>query len=616
MVEIIYNVAGFVLLQLRSARWLRCGESDRQRDKERQMELDVEEAGHTWHRLVGLRAEYRPLRPELALALHIREGKPAALLGDGDGPQQTYRLSCHLEAAHNLNLLPTNDRCRIRLTFGGVFADGAPFSCAKMDQGESVVPLDELLEVRLRCSPDTLVRYRGGAALHLLSTEHDNVIATGLVDMPKETSGRSRTVCLLASDRSSPYRATEPPYVTALVSVQPEQLQEVATVETEVKQEEEDEEEEEVEVSSPKKVECNIGPAVYMAEWRVTDLRWLRDVGVPRSALYLKFLHPTVDTVVAEQYHLEDVVPCRVRYVCTRDEVGELLDRHPPRLLVVDGEAGDPLAPPFNLRPPSPNTLTEGSCRGHAAIVTDEVGLVLCELQLRTRLELELELEPGPAAFVMPGVDDSWRRVCEQRLHQLNERWEGRRVELEQRLRHGLDKCRTLSDQLTLAVTRFPQSHPAHPQLIEMKVTEMLEREMRAEVVGVARENERLAERCARVEEEAREARARLEAVRKTSLTGEQTAGLLRQLRLLEERLCGETAERTRLQDQLARAATELHQLKANNQRNIQLQITRHRSELSRLSLQAWCKEPEPETEQEDPPTDTSSCGTPRPHPL
>ena len=73
--------------------------------------------------------------------------------------------------------------------------------------------------------------------------------------------------------------------------------------------------------------------------------------------------------------------------------------------------------------------------------------------------------------------------------------------------------------------------------------------------------------------------------IKKRTLSDEQTAGLLQEVRNLEEKLVEAKKNKTYFKEQYSEAVKEVHELKTKGQRDVQAQIQTNKEKVSQLSL-------------------------------
>ncbi|XP_061927319.1 centrosomal protein of 120 kDa isoform X3 [Apis cerana] len=205
------------------------------------------------------------------------------------------------------------------------------------------------------------------------------------------------------------------------------------------------------------------------------------------------------------------------------------------------------------------------------------------------------------------------KRKEDRHLNLLSQEWQKHRENLETKLACSVEQCKMLANSLNNATedlrTRRLKSLEKESRLIkanedlqwryEMKLRELKESsqivqeelmakinilekrkttlEVQEEQLSI--ENERLQSLVAKQSEE-------LENYQKGSLTQDQTANLLQELKTLEEKLQNAQENKSFFKEQWAKAVREIHRIKMEHQQAIQIQIKNSKEELQNLDLE------------------------------
>lgn len=370
-----------------------------------------------------------------------------------------------------------------------------------------------------------------------------------------------------------------------------------------------------------------------------------------KDGFQFRFHHPKANTVLIVQCNCDQVVgnepitledvKCTQYFVSTSNYVTTLVYTYPSKVTICNVENRN-ISEQFELYTKlfltQSSKISEGidacTCSYYAMISKEnKFDDVLCELQIEMCLrdlgvQLEnrektcFDLEPiildERVAFKTLSELKTWkdnqkRRYEERQKYLENEKikllnadWEVKRADLEIKLKTGIEKCRVLSEELVRAskdlenkkkVVEGQLKYKDNSEAIEMKVTQMMEKEMNMKLTQIRQENIQLLERIGNLTEENENLKESLskkadqyEEFKRSTLTEEQTSGLLQELRTMEEKYRQEQNAKTFFKEQWQKAVREVHLLKSEDQRQIQQQIKKQKIELSQLSLQDFDK--------------------------
>ncbi|XP_043500526.1 centrosomal protein of 120 kDa-like isoform X2 [Polistes fuscatus] len=201
----------------------------------------------------------------------------------------------------------------------------------------------------------------------------------------------------------------------------------------------------------------------------------------------------------------------------------------------------------------------------------------------------------------------------DRHLNLLSEEWQRQKENLELKLACSVEQCKMLANNLNKATddlrTRRLQSLEKEARLIkanedlqwryESKVQELTESlrvtkeesalkihileekhaSLEARIEPLSVENEKLRQMLTKQVEE-------LEAYQKGSLTQDQTATLLQELKTLEEKYNNAQRNKTFFKEEWGKAVREIHRMKREYQETIEIQIKNSKEELKNLGLE------------------------------
>ncbi|XP_014607872.1 PREDICTED: centrosomal protein of 120 kDa [Polistes canadensis] len=201
----------------------------------------------------------------------------------------------------------------------------------------------------------------------------------------------------------------------------------------------------------------------------------------------------------------------------------------------------------------------------------------------------------------------------DRHLNLLSEEWQRQKENLELKLACSVEQCKMLANNLNKATddlrTRRLQSLEKEARLIkanedlqwryETKVQELTESlrvtkeesalkihileeknaSLEARIEPLSAENEKLRQMLTKQVEE-------LEAYQKGSLTQDQTATLLQELKTLEEKYNNAQRNKTFFKEEWGKAVREIHRMKREYQETIEIQIKNSKEELKNLGLE------------------------------
>ncbi|CAH2982236.1 unnamed protein product [Chilo suppressalis] len=203
------------------------------------------------------------------------------------------------------------------------------------------------------------------------------------------------------------------------------------------------------------------------------------------------------------------------------------------------------------------------------------------------------------------------KRKEEYHLELLAKEWEKQRIELESKLRRGVEQCRTLASDLARATEDFRlrgyrNTHREHKLLEakkaleahytakyqelreasqkmeddmnhQLKIKDMRIEELELKVLSMEKQVDVLKNNFKNIEKEAES--------KYSGLTKDQTASLIQELRCLEEKLDSAMQSKAFFKEQWGRAVRELHLTKLGTRRQMLTQLQHERRQLHDMGL-------------------------------
>ncbi|XP_033215252.1 centrosomal protein of 120 kDa [Belonocnema kinseyi] len=350
--------------------------------------------------------------------------------------------------------------------------------------------------------------------------------------------------------------------------------------------------------------------------------------------------HPTVTLLSGEKLKLQNI-GCKLHFISASEEIKKLLLSFPPKISICD--AGKDEKPCLALMILDVQRLfghNKFECQYEAALIDSDqrkIGDLDVSVYLedqgpyyRTKKRLS-EDNLGP-----PILDDSlaykiveeletWkerqkeifraelRKKEERHLNLLSTEWQMRRDNLEAKFTSSVEQCKVLANNLNHATedlrTRRLQSLEKEARLmkekeelqckynhmmqelkessykmqeelaVKVKYLEDQNRVLEIQIEPLRRDNENLKQMVNKQAE-------KLQIFEKGSLTQDQTASLLQELKSLEEKLTNAQKSKSYFKEQWGKAMREIHMMKMENQQAIELQIKSGKEELKSLNLE------------------------------
>ncbi|XP_029674380.1 centrosomal protein of 120 kDa-like isoform X2 [Formica exsecta] len=349
-------------------------------------------------------------------------------------------------------------------------------------------------------------------------------------------------------------------------------------------------------------------------------------------------IHATMPALSGEKVKLQEI-GCQFHFISTPDEIKQLLKSFPPKISMYDTNGS---AEPLSLSTLDVKPLfhqDKPECQYKLPLYdTDQ-----CKIG---EIDILLKLENRGPHFILkketigknlgpPILDDSlaykivdeletWKerqkemfkaelkRKEERHLNILSEEWQKQKENLESKLACSVEQCKILANSLNNATedlrTRRLKSLENETRLIKAnedlqwryetklqelkdsldamqndltsKITKLEEKKiaLEAQVEILLYENETLKSSTSKQADE-------LQMYQKASLTKDQTASLLQELKILEEKLDNAQKGKSFFKEQWGKAVREIHKMKVDHQQAMQVQIKNSKEELKNVDL-------------------------------
>ncbi|XP_071643110.1 centrosomal protein of 120 kDa isoform X3 [Temnothorax longispinosus] len=334
---------------------------------------------------------------------------------------------------------------------------------------------------------------------------------------------------------------------------------------------------------------------------------------------------------------LQDIV-CQFHFISAPDEIKQLLQSFPPKISIYDTNEGDELSllvldvkPLFHQEKSECQYKLFLFDRDRNKIADMDIILKLEDRGLHCILKKEtIDKNLGPPilddslAYKIVDELETWKdrqkemfkaelkRKEERYLNMLSEEWRIQRENLESKLAYSVEQCKTLANSLNNATedlrkrrlksleneTRLIKTNEDLQWRYETKLQELkdilqatqsdlttkivkLEEKklaLEAQVEILSYENENLKSSISKQMNE-------LQMYQKGSLTQDQTASLLQEVKILEEKLDNAQKGKEFFREQWGKAVRELHRMKVDYQQAMQVQIKNSREELMSADL-------------------------------
>ncbi|XP_019885597.2 centrosomal protein of 120 kDa isoform X2 [Camponotus floridanus] len=349
-------------------------------------------------------------------------------------------------------------------------------------------------------------------------------------------------------------------------------------------------------------------------------------------------VHATMPILPDEKIKLQEI-GCQFHFISTPDEIKQLLKSFPPKIGMYDTNKS---AEPLLLSTLDVKALfhqDKPECQYKLYMYETEqckIGEIDIVLKLENRgPHFILKKETIDKNLGPPILDDSlaykivdeletWKerqkemfkaelkRKEDRHLNMLSEEWRKQKENLESKLACSVEQCKILANSLNNATedlrTRRLKSLENETRLIkanedlqwryETKLQElkdsmdMMQNDFTSKIIKLEEkktaleaqieillyENETLKSSTSKQADE-------LQMYQKASLTTDQTASLLQELKILEEKLDNAQKGKSFFKEQWGKAVREIHKMKVDNQQAMQVQIKNSKEELKNVDL-------------------------------
>nr|XP_023024557.1 centrosomal protein of 120 kDa-like [Leptinotarsa decemlineata] len=359
----------------------------------------------------------------------------------------------------------------------------------------------------------------------------------------------------------------------------------------------------------------------YLVEINLQHLIWKKN---PHDTkLMFKFLHPraaSCTTILAEISDTKEEkitlnnLSVKLSYLSIPDKIEKLLKFWPPRLVLADdSEILICREHVINM-----NCLRDFGLEYEATLYSLTTSEALAKVGVDIRIKVgDVEESDDYHLHLLPVIIDEiitakeisdlqkWKQqemkrfedelseTKRQELKKLEEEWNEKKEKLENQLTMTINKCKYLQEELvkkmnglkTEKILRRKQNESHIYESIFKENWKNFSSENSKELIEAfsktQRDNQLLKEICD-------EQRQKLSQLEKSTLTKSQTTNLLQELRILEQKF--EDAQRAKryFKEQWQRACEEIHELKTEDLKNLQIQIKQSKEELSQLSLEKY----------------------------
>ncbi|XP_070162107.1 centrosomal protein of 120 kDa [Polyergus mexicanus] len=349
-------------------------------------------------------------------------------------------------------------------------------------------------------------------------------------------------------------------------------------------------------------------------------------------------IHATMPALSGEKVKLQEI-GCQFHFISTPDEIKQLLKSFPPKISMYDTNGSAELLSLSTLDVKPLFYEDKPECQ-YKLPLYDTNQCKIGEIDILLKLENRgpyfiLKKETIGKNLGPPILDDSlaykivdeletWKerqkemfkaelkRKEERHLNILSEEWQKQKENLESKLACSVEQCKILANSLNNATedlrTRRLKSLENETRLIKAnedlqwryetklqelkdsldtmqndltsKITKLEEKKiaLEAEVEILLYENESLKSSTSKQADE-------LQMYQKASLTKDQTASLLQELKILEEKLDNAQKGKSFFKEQWGKAVREIHKIKVDHQQAMQVQIKNSKEELKNVDL-------------------------------
>ncbi|XP_018343414.1 PREDICTED: centrosomal protein of 120 kDa-like isoform X2 [Trachymyrmex septentrionalis] len=347
--------------------------------------------------------------------------------------------------------------------------------------------------------------------------------------------------------------------------------------------------------------------------------------------------YATMPVLLNEKVKLQDIV-CQFHFISAPNEIKQLLESFPPKISICDINESDELS--LLVLDVKPLFYQEKFECQYKLSLFDTDRNKIADMDIILKLE-----DRGPHCILKketidknlgpPILDDSlaykivdeletWKerqkemfkaelkRKEERYLNMLSEEWRMQKENLESKLAYSVEQCKTLANSLNNATedlrkrrlksleneTRLIKANEDLQWRYETKLQELknllhatqsdltskiakLEEKkvaLEAQMEILSYENENMKSSISKQMDE-------LQIYQKASLTQDQTASLLQEVKILEEKLDNAQKGKEFFKEQWGKAVRELHRMKVDYQQAMQIQIKNSREELMNADI-------------------------------
>ncbi|KAK5641909.1 hypothetical protein RI129_010456 [Pyrocoelia pectoralis] len=353
---------------------------------------------------------------------------------------------------------------------------------------------------------------------------------------------------------------------------------------------------------------------------------------IKSKSIGIKFKHPKAASVVlmnskAENRIGEDIIlenaRCKMFFISTDDHVRKMVYSWPPKLFLTDDQ-DQTLTEELDIY----TALFLSKKRYDCSYITECKAIRTYESLAKISITMYLQ-EYGLSAFtdqteflLTPPILDEQIAIEElvdlqkwkdkqkaqytadlkwqqkQQLASLQEEWCEKKKQMEEKLTKSVIKCETITIELQNAMNALRAKKAIEQKEEEMRLKEDCELQDIVEkntLKFAESDPSLLISTVSKLEYDNQHLkrtidgqRIEMEQVKKTALTKEQTTNLLQQLRGLEEKFHDAQKSKTYFKDQWKKAVREIHDLKFEDQKQMQQRIQSQKIELSQLSLESF----------------------------
>ncbi|XP_012054998.1 PREDICTED: centrosomal protein of 120 kDa-like [Atta cephalotes] len=342
--------------------------------------------------------------------------------------------------------------------------------------------------------------------------------------------------------------------------------------------------------------------------------------------------YATMPVLLNEKVKLQDVV-CQFHFISAPNEIKQLLESFPPKISICDINESDELS--LLVLDVKPLFCQEKFECQYKLSLFDTDRNKIADIDITLKLE-----DRGPHCILKketidknlgpPILDDSlaykivdeletWKerqkemfkaelkRKEERHLNMLSEEWRMQKENLESKLAYSVEQCKTLANSLNNATedlrnrrlksleneTRLIKANEDLQWRYETKLQELKDllnatqsdltskiAKLEEKKVALETQMEILSYENENMKSSISKQMDELQIYQKASLTQDQTASLLQEVKILEEKLDNAQKGKEFFREQWGKAVRELHRMKVDYQEAMQVQIKNNREEL------------------------------------